>query len=246
MFTYYWNDLKAMKQGQIVVVDVVGKANVKLMNYDSFSYYKLGLPYRYNGGPVIGTPCRIQIPYDGLWMLVVDTGFFSSFQVKGVYLAEIRQATTTVDTSKEQEAQPKKAIEIKNAEKVYVDSYNEAYQVLETSPKSCAFLCRTLVERLLKERCGCTDYGLEARIKTFLVNNSVPKKLSDNLHYVKLAGDTVAHTKEDDSGTAIETTKEDCLLLLQIIEMLMDFIFNQPQDEFAKLKKFEASRTQKK
>ena len=50
MLNYFWSDLKEQKRDRIIEVDLGGTANIKLMSYDSFSLYKLGLPYRYNGG----------------------------------------------------------------------------------------------------------------------------------------------------------------------------------------------------
>lgn len=47
-----------------------------------------------------------------------------------------------------------------NVDKKYVDDYTEACNVLDVSTKSCAMLCRVLVDVVLREKCGCTEHRL--------------------------------------------------------------------------------------
>ncbi|MCL2598883.1 MAG: DUF4145 domain-containing protein [Firmicutes bacterium] len=132
-----------------------------------------------------------------------------------------------------------------NVDKKYRDTYLEAYQVLEASPKSCAFLCRSLLEMVLRERCGCEEFRLESKIKTFIEKCNPPSTLAETINYLKLAGDTVAHSKEHEN-IPIETTKDDCILLLKIVEMLFNCVFQPDENEFSKLDKYNVSNNQKK
>ena len=45
MFNYLWWDLKNLKIGQTVKVDMATAANVKLLDYDNFTLYKLALAF---------------------------------------------------------------------------------------------------------------------------------------------------------------------------------------------------------
>jgi len=89
--TYLWYDLESLKYGQTVEIDVSTSVNLKLMSYDSFSFYRRGSPYRYFGGIAIRTPCNIKVPYDGSWILVVDLSYPATFQVKSVRVIDEKE-----------------------------------------------------------------------------------------------------------------------------------------------------------
>lgn len=72
MFNYLFWDLKTLKSGQIVSVEMATKANVKLLRYADFCRYKNGLVYKFRGGYAIESPYQIQVPSDDKWVLVVD------------------------------------------------------------------------------------------------------------------------------------------------------------------------------
>lgn len=131
---------------------------------------------------------------------------------------------------------------------IYVDDYNEACDVLSVSAKACAILCRRLCEILLRDVAKCTKYRLESKIDEFIENNNPPSPLVDYLPYLKLAGDTVAHSKDDNSGTKLNIEKADCEILLETVELLFDFLFIQPKlkdEKLQKLKKFDDSKSNK-
>ena len=81
---YLWYDLHDLKGGQIVKIETSTAVNVKLMSYDSFTFYRSGLPYRYYGGFATKTPCYIKVPYDAPWVLVADLHYDGYFQIKNV------------------------------------------------------------------------------------------------------------------------------------------------------------------
>lgn len=72
MFNYLWWDLDFLKAGQVVKVHIATLVNVKLLTYDNFTRYKNGGRYQFHGGIADKTPCEIEVPYGGEWILVVD------------------------------------------------------------------------------------------------------------------------------------------------------------------------------
>lgn len=84
MIGYEWRDLGTLTKGQTIKIDLVGnEISVKLLTYDNFTPYRFGLPYRYHGGRALKTPCHIQVPHDGSWILVFESlwRFKFSFQI---------------------------------------------------------------------------------------------------------------------------------------------------------------------
>lgn len=96
---YLWYDLEELKGGQVIEIDVTTAVNVKLMSYDSFSLYRNGLPYRYRGGYVKKTPCHVQVPYDGSWILVFDISYEGYFKVKSVRMLTEQEIESSNDNS---------------------------------------------------------------------------------------------------------------------------------------------------
>ncbi len=71
-FSHY--DLGHQEAGRMVVVDLSGEANVRLMDDHNLNEYRRGRRHRYYGGHVTASPCHIPIPSAGRWHLVIDTG----------------------------------------------------------------------------------------------------------------------------------------------------------------------------
>ena len=109
---YLWQDLHDLKAGQVVEINATLGVNAKLMSYDSFTFYRRGSSYKYIGGRLIKTPCRITVPYDGPWILVVDLSYRGTGTVHDVrVLTELPNNTTGSESNGENDAPP---IELKD------------------------------------------------------------------------------------------------------------------------------------
>ncbi len=72
---YAYHDLGHQNAGTTVRVRLDGSvANVILLDPTNFGQYRAGLPFRYTGGHVTRSPVELEIPEDGRWYVVVDTG----------------------------------------------------------------------------------------------------------------------------------------------------------------------------
>jgi predicted nucleotide-binding protein len=126
--SYIWYDLKRLKGGQIIEMEVATAVNVKLMSYESFKLYRVGLIYRFHGGYIKKSPSRLRVPYDGQWILVFDLNYEGYFQVKGVRVwsddeaKNDKQGSTTTIATEETEAkadEPKSLVQL-NKDKIFI------------------------------------------------------------------------------------------------------------------------------
>ncbi|MBQ6313498.1 DUF1883 domain-containing protein [Candidatus Saccharibacteria bacterium] len=74
-FGYF--DLGYLAGGEIVEVSISSAANVCLMEYADFFYYKNGCSFNYRGGYSRYSPVRITVPHGGRWYVTVDLGGYS-------------------------------------------------------------------------------------------------------------------------------------------------------------------------
>lgn len=109
MFNFLWWDLHSLKVGQVVEVDIATVANVKLLSYNNFTLYKNGGIHRFIGGFAQSAPCRIEVPCDGDWILVVDltepyTAFLGEMKVNSVKIITPNGTADEVITDLPEEA----------------------------------------------------------------------------------------------------------------------------------------------
>lgn len=71
---YSYCNLGFLAEGEIVEVSLSTATNVRLMSFSDFRSYKMGNSFRYRGGYVTHSPCRIMIPHSDVWYLTVDLG----------------------------------------------------------------------------------------------------------------------------------------------------------------------------
>ncbi|WP_310556802.1 DUF1883 domain-containing protein [Flavobacterium sp.] len=72
-FQHY--ELNNLQGGEIIEVTLSGNsANVKLLNYNNFQYYKTGKKHEYYGGHITRSPFRITVPNSGHWFVTIDLG----------------------------------------------------------------------------------------------------------------------------------------------------------------------------
>lgn len=83
-----------LEAGDIMIVELEGKANVLLMDGSNFTDYKNGRPYHYFGGFAEKTPVRLPVPRNGHWHLVVDLGGYPGRVKAGVRVQKSEQGAT--------------------------------------------------------------------------------------------------------------------------------------------------------
>ncbi|BCH54482.1 DUF1883 domain-containing protein [Agrobacterium vitis] len=69
-FTHY--DLKELRAGTILEVQLNAINNVRLMTASNFQRFKEGLDYKYAGGVAKKAPVKIVVPEQAHWHLIVD------------------------------------------------------------------------------------------------------------------------------------------------------------------------------
>lgn len=64
----------SLEEGDTIEVSLSRAANACLMDLFNYSYYTMGLSFRYYGGYVTYSPSYITVPYSGTWYLAIDLG----------------------------------------------------------------------------------------------------------------------------------------------------------------------------
>lgn len=67
-------DLGQQKMGAVAVITLDKQANVRLMTASNYRSFKSGSRFRFHGGRATKSPCRIPIPSNDHWYVVVDLG----------------------------------------------------------------------------------------------------------------------------------------------------------------------------
>lgn len=67
-------DLRQQKKGAVAVVTLDKQANVRLMTSSDYRSFKSGSRFNFYGGGATKSPCRIPIPSNDHWYVVVDLG----------------------------------------------------------------------------------------------------------------------------------------------------------------------------
>lgn len=111
----------------------------------------------------------------------------------------------------------------------YMNEYNEAAWVKEVSIKSCALVCRRILEMILENECGCTKFNLSEKVKEYSAQAPLPELVEQSMQFVVNAGNAMAHDKKNQNDDLIRLKASDCDKLLEALEIIFDHIFIQPQ-----------------
>jgi hypothetical protein len=114
--------------------------------------------------------------------------------------------------------------------------YNEACLVLSLSPKASAALSRRCLQNILREKAGVKPGNLIKEIEQVLADPKTPSYITESIDAVRNVGNFAAHPQKDQtSGEIIDVDPEEAEWLLDVLELLFDFYYVQP--EIAKKKK---------
>lgn len=112
----------------------------------------------------------------------------------------------------------------------YGEDYNEAVLVLQDSPKASAALSRRCLQLLLREAGGIKPASLAKEIQEVIDSNQLPSHLTDSIDAIRNIGNFAAHpSKSESTGEIVPVEPGEAEWLLDVLEMLFDFYFVQPE-----------------
>jgi hypothetical protein len=112
----------------------------------------------------------------------------------------------------------------------YRDDLYEAHQVLETSPKSSAALCRRILQKIFHDIFNIKRRDLSQEIDEFINNAKAPTYLVEAIDAIRQIGNFAAHPiKNTNTGAISDVELGEAEWLLEVIEALFDFTFVQPE-----------------
>ena len=111
----------------------------------------------------------------------------------------------------------------------FAEDYREACLVLGDSPKASAALSRRCLQHILREKAGVKPGNLAQEIQEVINNNAVPSYISESIDAIRNIGNFAAHPiKSQSSGEIVPVEPGEAEWSLDVIEMLYDFYFVQP------------------
>jgi hypothetical protein len=128
--------------------------------------------------------------------------------------------------------------------------YIEAHTILDDSPRMSSVLSRRILADLLKQYAGLDQFNLEQRIDAFVSDTKHPRRIRENLHYLREMGNFGAHTQEQAPAAAgavaapqpavdpviIDVEKSEAEWSLKVVADLFDYFIVAPEKD-AQLRK---------
>lgn len=106
----------------------------------------------------------------------------------------------------------------------------EARDVLKTSRKASAALSRRILYHILEEVLEIHASTLSKQIDEFILRNNVPSYLSEEIDAIRNVGNFAAHPSKDlSTGEIVEVEEGEAEWLLEVLDLLFDFVFVQPK-----------------
>lgn len=108
--------------------------------------------------------------------------------------------------------------------------FNEACLVLSLSPKASAALSRRCLQNILREKAGVTHGNLVKEIEQVISDGKTPSYITESIDAIRNIGNFAAHPSKDRaSGEIIDVDPGEADWLLDVLEMLFDFYYVQPE-----------------
>lgn len=123
-------------------------------------------------------------------------------------------------------------------DKYIAQDFNEACLVLSLSAKASAALSRRCLQNILREKAGVTHGNLIKEIEQVINDGKTPSYITESIDAIRNVGNFAAHPAKDKvSGEIIDVDPGEAEWLLDVLELLFDFYYVQP--EIAKKKRAE-------
>jgi hypothetical protein len=111
--------------------------------------------------------------------------------------------------------------------KFIAEDYNEAAMVLPLSPKASAALSRRCLQEILKEAGRTKEKDLSKQINEVLPK--LPSYIAESIDAIRNIGNFAAHPiKDTNSGELIEVETGEAEWNLDVLDILFDFYYVQP------------------
>lgn len=112
-----------------------------------------------------------------------------------------------------------------------VQDYVEAVQILTISPRASATLARRCLQAMLTTN-GYPGKRLVDQIKAVVPD--LPKYLSENVDYIRHAGNLGAHPEYDHGGEIVDVEHGEADWVLEMIEQLLEHFYARPAEARAR------------
>ena len=115
--------------------------------------------------------------------------------------------------------------------------YLEAAAILNTSPRMSAVLSRSILADLLKKYAAKGQFGLKARIDSFVEDGHHPSRLTENLQHFREIANFGAHTQEDqqesdaEQALIIPVELDEAEWTLDLVDRLFDYFIVAPHKD---------------
>lgn len=127
----------------------------------------------------------------------------------------------------------------------YRRDYLEASLILDDSPRMSSVLSRRILQDLLEQFAGRTEYKLEDRIDNFIADTKYPSSIKDNLHHLRDIANFGAHTKTDKAtGEIIDVDRDEAEWTLEVVDGLFDYFIVGPEKDKQRRADWDAKRGQ--
>jgi hypothetical protein len=118
----------------------------------------------------------------------------------------------------------------------FAQDYTEACIVLPDSLKASAALSRRCLQHLLREKAGIKKGDLANEIQQVIDSGKLPSHIAESIDVIRNVGNFAAHPlKSQSTGEIVEVEPNEAEWNLDVLEMLFDFYFVQP--ELSRLKR---------
>jgi len=107
--------------------------------------------------------------------------------------------------------------------------FQEAYSVLQVSPRASAAMSRRLLQTILREKFGIKKRTLAEEIDEFLSTQGAPSYLTQAIDAIRNVGNFASHPiKNTQTGEIVDVEPGEAEWLIDVLEALFDFAFIQP------------------
>jgi len=118
----------------------------------------------------------------------------------------------------------------KEAPQKYKSDFEEAYQVLLFSPKASSALSRRCLQMIIEDKAEVKKGTLSEEIERTIASGQLPNYLSKCIDSVRNIGNFAAHPmKSSSTGEIVDVEHGEAEWNLDVIELLFDFYFVQPE-----------------
>lgn len=112
----------------------------------------------------------------------------------------------------------------------FSQDYTEACIVLTDSPKASSALSRRCLQHLLREKVGVRKGDLANEIQQLIDSGNLPSHISECIDAIRNIGNYAAHPiKSQSTGEIVDVEPGEAEWTLDVLEMLFDFYFVQPE-----------------